>query len=100
MRGKPNGSLGSIAKRLIAAGADGGRCSGGGMVGGTSSNALIARAGWSALGTVAGSGAAGTGPDTAAVKRSKNMSAICLLVASISRAPNCAILPPTCAFTS
>ena len=31
---------------------------------------------------------------------SKNMSAICLEVASISRAPSCAILPPTCAFTS
>ena len=44
--------------------------------------------------------AAVSGMATMALKRSKKRSAICLLVASIRRAPSWAILPPTCAFTT
>jgi len=43
---------------------------------------------------------AGGGPATTALNRSKKASAICLLVASMRRAPSWAILPPTWALTT
>ena len=60
----------------------------------------VATAATAATGPSAAAVSAGGVALTSATKRLKNASAICLAVASISRAPSWAILPPTCALTS
>ena len=92
--------LGETARTLIGAAGDAGRA--------TAPTAAVARpTGPSApisaefvAEVVCWDGFISCGLATSVVNLSKNASAICLLVASTSRAPSWAILPPTCALTS